>query len=102
MTDETENTVLKELRVYYRQLAGKKEHHSWDEDELRGKIADLEGSQEERATVEPKEKRATIAVAVKRDFWDENEVRQPAGTVIEVSVEEALDGVERGHFVRVR
>ena len=37
-----------------------------------------------------------------RDFWDADGVRHRKGTVIEVSVEEALDGVESGALSRVR
>lgn len=44
----------------------------------------------------------TIACVVKRDFWDENGERHCAGTVVHVSIEEALDGVESGAFGRYR
>lgn len=45
---------------------------------------------------------ALIAVEVLRDFWDDNGDRHRAGTVVEVSVEAALDGVESGALSRVR
>lgn len=44
----------------------------------------------------------TIAVVVMRDFWDEHGERHRAGTVINVSIEDALDGVESGAFSRYR
>src|SRR5690554_5773884 len=45
---------------------------------------------------------ALIPVAVRRDFWDENGDRHRKGTVVDVSVEAALDGVESGALSRVR
>lgn len=46
----------------------------------------------------------TIRCTVVRDFWptenDEDRVR--AGTMIEVTAEEALDGIEAGTLARVR
>lgn len=44
----------------------------------------------------------TIACVIKRDFWDETGERQPAGKVIEVSIEAALDGVENGSLTRYK
>lgn len=44
----------------------------------------------------------TIACVVKRDFWDAEGVRHHAGTVVHVSVEDALDGVESGALGRVK
>lgn len=49
---------------------------------------------------EPKEK--TVACTIMRDRWDENCVRIPAGTVVEVSVEVAMDGIENGTLERVK
>lgn len=43
-----------------------------------------------------------VAVSVRRDFWDETGERHRKGTVVEVSVEAALDGVEVGALSRVR
>lgn len=47
-------------------------------------------------------KPATIACVIKRDFWDHTGERQPAGKVIEVTIEEALDGVESGALARYK
>jgi hypothetical protein len=43
-----------------------------------------------------------IAVTVKRDFWNAEGERQRKGTVVELSVEEAMDAVESGAATRVR
>lgn len=43
-----------------------------------------------------------VAVSVRRDFWDQSGERHRKGTVVEVSVEAALDGVEVGALSRVR
>lgn len=45
---------------------------------------------------------ALIAVQVRRDFWDQTGTRHRKGTVVEVSVDAALDGVEVGALSRVR
>ncbi|GHA15179.1 hypothetical protein GCM10007989_07420 [Devosia pacifica] len=53
---------------------------------------------------EPKSqpKAQTIPVQIKRDIWDENGQRHRKGTVVEMSVEAALDGVESGAVTRVK
>jgi hypothetical protein len=43
-----------------------------------------------------------IPVHVNRDFWDENGVRVRKGTIVEVAVEVALDGVENGSLSRAK
>lgn len=45
---------------------------------------------------------ALIPVKVLRDFWDKNGGRHRKGTVVEVSINEALDGVESGSLSRVK
>jgi len=45
---------------------------------------------------------STVFCTILRDFWDENEERQPAGKEIEVSVEVAMDGIEAGTLARVK
>lgn len=45
---------------------------------------------------------ALIPVRVKRDFWDAGGARHRKGTVVEVSVEAALDGIETGALSRVK
>lgn len=50
----------------------------------------------------PKAKGKMIPVRIKRDFWDGNGERHRKGTVIEVPVEEALDGIEAGALSRVK
>jgi hypothetical protein len=43
-----------------------------------------------------------IPVKVLRDFWDGSGNRCQKGTVVEVSVDDALDGVAAGSFERVK
>jgi len=45
---------------------------------------------------------ATVACTVLRDYWPEEDKRVPAGTVIRVSPEEAMDGIENGTLARVK
>lgn len=44
----------------------------------------------------------TIKCVIERDFWDENEVRHPAGTIVDVPIEAAMDGVESGALSRFK
>lgn len=43
-----------------------------------------------------------VACTVLRDFWPEEDVRVAAGTIIEVPVAAAMDGVENGTLSRVK
>lgn len=45
---------------------------------------------------------ALIAVNVLRDVWDGEGNRHRKGTIVEVPVEDAMDGVESGFYSRVR
>lgn len=45
---------------------------------------------------------ATVACIIMRDRWDEQGNRVSAGEVIEVSAEEAMDGIENGTLERVK
>ena len=47
-------------------------------------------------------KEATVACVILRDFWDEDCVRHRAGEIIEMSVPDALDGIEAGSLSRVK
>lgn len=47
-------------------------------------------------------KERLIPVHVMRDVWDENGTRLRKGTIVEVSVDAALDGVENGTLSRVK
>ena len=50
-------------------------------------------------------RKAKVACMVLRDFWtadDEKGGRVMAGTIIEVSPEEAMDGIEAGTLARVK
>jgi hypothetical protein len=47
-------------------------------------------------------KEKTIKVRVLRDFWPKENERVRKGTEVDVSVEEALDGIESGAFERVK
>lgn len=44
----------------------------------------------------------TVKCVILRDYWNEDGERQPAGKEIELSVEEAMDGVESGALSRVK
>jgi len=46
-------------------------------------------------------KTPTVSVIVARDYWDENEVRVCSGTVVELPVDAAMEGVESGAFKRI-
>jgi hypothetical protein len=61
-------------------------------------------SEVDKALVAPAEKPAErlIPVRVNRDFWDSTGERYRKDTIIEVSVDAALDGVESGAFSRVK
>lgn len=50
----------------------------------------------------PAAKEKLIAVRIERDFWDASGERHRKGTVVEVPVEAALDGVETGALSRVK
>lgn len=43
-----------------------------------------------------------IPCVVLRDFWDEKAVRTRKGKIIEVTAEEAMDGMENGTLERVK
>lgn len=43
-----------------------------------------------------------IEVEIARDWWDKDGVRHPAGTVVSVPIEAALDGVESGALRRAK
>jgi hypothetical protein len=43
-----------------------------------------------------------IEVEIARDWWDEDGVRHPAGTVVQVPIEAALDGIEKGALRRAK
>lgn len=47
-------------------------------------------------------KEKLIPVRILRDFWDADGVRHHKGTVVEVPVDAALDGVESGALSRVK
>jgi len=50
----------------------------------------------------PKTKEKLIPVRINRDFWDADGKRHHKGTVVEVPVDAALDGVETGALSRVK
>jgi hypothetical protein len=43
-----------------------------------------------------------IDVEILRDFWDADGVRHPAGTIVSIPVEAAMDGAENGSLRRAR
>lgn len=50
----------------------------------------------------PAAKERLIPVRIMRDFWDEKGTRHRKGTVVEVPVDAALEGVESGALSRVK
>lgn len=70
----------------------------------RAKAKELSGSSPQPKAEKPKkaEKAQTVSVRINRDFWDSKGERHRKGTVIDVSVEEALDGAETGALSRVK
>ncbi len=48
-----------------------------------------------------KKEAPTTRVEVVRDFWDANCVRVSAGTIVEMDVDDAMEGVESGAFKRI-
>lgn len=50
----------------------------------------------------PAAKEKLIPVTIKRDFWDGDGVRHRKGTIVEVPVDAALEGVESGALSRVK
>lgn len=49
-----------------------------------------------------KEPEGTVTCEILRDFWDAEGERHRAGTIVEVSVAEALDGIESGALRRAK
>lgn len=75
--------------------------HDW-----RAKATELAGAAGSTPQGAPRAKKAekaqTVSVRINRDFWDAKGERHRKGTVIDVSVEEALDGAETGALSRVK
>lgn len=44
----------------------------------------------------------TIKCEILRDTWDKDGKRHPKGTLVDIPVEAAMDGVEQGHWKRAR
>ena len=56
----------------------------------------------ENETPKAPAKEKLIPVRINRDFWSDDGKRYHKGTVVEVPVEAALDGVETGALSRVK
>ena len=48
------------------------------------------------------DKEKTIKCTILRDTWDEGGTRHPAGTIVELPAEAAMDGVENGTLSRAK
>lgn len=57
---------------------------------------------DEKKAEDGKSKEKLIPVRINRDFWSEDGKRHRKGTVVEVPVDAALDGVESGALSRVK
>lgn len=117
------------LRSIYKAATGKNAFNGWDAEELQKRIdAALAGQQanneghEAASMNNPQAGQRPFAgkgdhdgdgkaggaaahlvpVLVKRDYWDAGGNRIRSGSVVEVSVEQALDGVESGALSRVK
>lgn len=97
------------LRANYKAATGKPAFNGWDAAELQKRIETSGAAQTAKPAKQPKAAAqvaktdaALIPVQVRRDFWDENGERHRKGTIVEVSVNAALDGVETGALSRVR
>lgn len=105
MTDENMQTLgvanqdnLERLRAEYSELTGKRFYHGWDEDELQRKIDEsLERPSEK---IEPPTQKLTVKI--NRDYWDENGERHCSGDVVDLPLEQAIDGIESGALSRVK
>ncbi len=49
-----------------------------------------------------KNEQTLMDVEILRDFWDADGVRHPAGTVVSIPVEAAMDGAEKGALRRAK
>ena len=58
-------------------------------------------TEEKRGPGRPK-KDSTIQCVVNRDYWPEEGKRVRKGTIVELTPEEALDGIEAGAIRRLR
>lgn len=108
---------IAKLRADYAELVGKPPFNGWGAEELQKRIdaalsdqpSGNDGAADESAGAQDtapkgKAKRAEklIPVRINRDFWDAEGNRHRKGTVVEVPVEAALDGVETGALSRVK
>ena len=111
----TTETQLDELRAEYERVFGEKPHHKAGAEKLRQDIDErlredesgdeVQFTQEESVLAGAQDTKAPerkIEVIVLRYFWDEDEKRVSAGTVIEVPEEKAWEGVENGALRRVK
>lgn len=101
--------VVATLRAAYKAATGKSAFNGWDAAELQKRIDAAGGQPAVPAAKAPKpagkpETAASrgIPVLVNRDYWDVGGNRIRKGSVVEVSVEDALDGVESGALSRVK
>lgn len=105
---------IAKLRADYKALTGKNAFNGWDAAELQKRL-DAGGAKPSAPAKQKKQpldhdgngKKGgavgrTVSVHVKRDFWDENGERTRKGSIVDVSVEAALDGIEAGALSRVR
>lgn len=114
-TPEAGQSVIGALRETYREVIGKNAFNGWDAVELQKRIdavrpgtapgrdpLDHDGDGKKGGSKPKAKAPALIAVQVRRDFWDQTGTRHRKGSVVEVSVDAALDGVEVGALSRVR
>jgi len=71
----------------------------WSDERLQQEINKAQGG----APVAPKAAAGRpLPFRINRDFWDEAGERYRKGSIVEMSAEEALDGVESGALSRVK
>ncbi|MCZ7502031.1 hypothetical protein [Agrobacterium sp. ST15.13.015] len=94
------------LRADYKELVGKNAFNGWDAEELQKRIdAALAGNpqpQDPAPVAATSRKPKTMSFKIERDFWDENGDRHRAGSIVEMTAEDALAGIESGAISRVK
>tara|TARA_R110000764_G_scaffold35137_2_gene78442 strand:- start:402 stop:701 length:300 start_codon:yes stop_codon:yes gene_type:complete len=73
-------------------------------DDLRALFTDEEMAalESEVAARDEAAKSGLIKCVILRDFWDKDGKRQPAGKEVDLTAEDAMDGVESGALSRVK
>lgn len=114
-TPDAGQSVVAALRETYREVIGKNAFNGWDAFELQKRIdavrpggtppteparrdpLDHDGNGKKGGVVAK-----TFAYRINRDFWDEAGDRHPKGEILDLTAEDAQDGLESGALSRVK